>query len=144
LSHVLYCTDFSESAERAFSCVSGLAALGAGRITLLHVQDRQRIERESANMLPEYDRRDTVRLARLKERLPESSDIGIRVDYGVPAERLALAASSGEYSLLVIGTKGRSGKGNTLGGAADRIVRESHAPILLVPAGGACPVSLSA
>ena len=42
--HVLFPTDFSENADHAFTYVEKLATDGARRITLLHVQDKARID----------------------------------------------------------------------------------------------------
>lgn len=140
LNHILYCTDFSEVADRAFRWVEGLASIGASTITLMHVQDKQRIEREASGMLSEYDRRDTVRLSKLRERaiMAGASDVMAEVVYGTPADRLAEASSSGRFSLIVLGTRGRSGRdAGMLGGVSDRVVRHSLAPILLIPEGAA-------
>jgi nucleotide-binding universal stress UspA family protein len=43
-AHVLYPTDFSDTAERAFFYVEHLVRAGVKRVTLLHVQDRARID----------------------------------------------------------------------------------------------------
>ena len=41
--HILFCTDFSETAERAFQYVQRIVESGARFVTLLHVQDKTRI-----------------------------------------------------------------------------------------------------
>lgn len=137
LGHVLYCTDFSESAGRAFSCLEELAGIGAREFTLMHVQDKRRIDDEGPGLLPEYDRRDTLRLGHLRERLMTAGATTARIEvvHGSPAEKVAEAAASGRYSLIVLGARGRSQRDTgMLGGVSDRVVRESHTPILLVPA----------
>ena len=138
LGNVLYCTDFSETAERAFSVVLGLAGLGAQRFTLAHVQDRERLESETRSAISEYDRRDTVRLIRLREQLTDAgaTDVDIQLTYGSPAEELAMSAASGQFSLIVLGSRGRSARRleRALGGVSDRVVRDSKTPLLLIPA----------
>lgn len=136
LASVLYCTDFSEAAERAFTCLEELVTQGIERVTLMHVQDTKRIETESAEMLPEHDRRDTLRLGRLRERLLTAGvgEVHIEVVHGTPTQSVAGAVAGGEYSLIVLGTRGRSQRATgMLGGVSDRVVREASTPILLVP-----------
>ena len=79
LEHVLFPTDFSDNAERAFSYVKQLAALGARRITLFHVQDRSRIDPHLADRLEEFNRIDTGRSNLLRPRQRDAArSFGLR------------------------------------------------------------------
>lgn len=66
---VLYATDFSDTAERAFADVRKLAESGAKEIILLHVQDRSLIDRHLSHRLDEFNRIDRGRLESLKAAL---------------------------------------------------------------------------
>ncbi|MDO9509088.1 MAG: universal stress protein [Thermovirgaceae bacterium] len=52
--HILFPTDFSDNAERAFAFVEKFAKSGAKKITLFHVQDKEKIDacRRTAIMSP--------------------------------------------------------------------------------------------
>ena len=64
--HILFCTDFSETAERAFQYVQRIVESGAGFVTLLHVQDKTRIGKHLEHRLEEFNQTDQERLERLR------------------------------------------------------------------------------
>lgn len=136
LERVLYCTDFSESAESAFECLEGLVPLGVGSVTLLHVQDVPRLVQEGRTHIGEFDRVDRARLAALRQRLTDVDRISVECEmvHGSPSDALAERASGGDYSLVILGNRGRGSAGSLLGASSDRLVRESSIPVLLVPA----------
>ena len=68
---VLYCTDFSATAERAFPFVEKIVESGGKRVTLLHVQDRTHIEKYLAHRLDEFNEVDRQRLELLRARLEQ-------------------------------------------------------------------------
>lgn len=135
LGKVLYCTDFSQTAARAFTHLESLARLGAREFVLMHVRDTEFSAGDSSDM-PESFRRETVRLSRMREALLDAGagQVEIRVVYGCPAEELANRATSGEFTLIVMGSRGRrSERDGFLGGVSDRVVRDARTPLLLVP-----------
>lgn len=138
LGHVLYATDFSECARRAFEVVLGVSQIRTGRITLLHVQDSTQLANEPAAVLAEFDRKDAVRLNELRERLLRegAERVDTEIDFDVPGNAIGARAASGRYTLVVMGSHGRSRGGgqSTLGGVSDTVVKHSEVPILLCPA----------
>lgn len=136
LSNVLYATDFSKSAENAFETTLGLVGLDAQAVTVLHIQDVERLDNGRTNLLPEYDRKDIIRLERMRERLAKSGAVDVSTDlaHGKPAEEMAKRTASGEYSLVVMGSRGRSRRDTILGGVSGKAVEETQTPILIVPA----------
>lgn len=75
-------------------------------------------------------------VAKLERRLPEMSS-GVPTTAtmleGDAAERIAAHLGSGEYDLVVMTTHGRSGASRLwLGSVADRLVRQSPVPVLLL------------
>lgn len=138
LSDVLLCTDFSEAAARALSALLALASLSIERLTIVHVQDLQRIESQGCGTVDECDRRDAVRLARLKERLLAAgiAQVDTEIVHGSPADEIERRAESGEYTLVVLGSRGRAERSEEglLGGVSDRVLKEAKSPLLLIPA----------
>jgi len=64
---ILYVTDFSKTAQRAFSHLEKMVELGAKRVSLLHVQDMMRITDQLR--MAEFNAIDTERLEALKSSL---------------------------------------------------------------------------
>jgi nucleotide-binding universal stress UspA family protein len=132
LDHILFPTDFSDNAEHAFATVKDLVASGAKRLTLMHVQDKERLSRHPADRLPELDRIDRERLERMKR------DLG-KVDYelahGHPANEIVARAGKGDVSLVVMGSQGRGFVSEVfLGSVSQQVARRAPVSVLLVPA----------
>jgi hypothetical protein len=100
LQHVLFPTDFSDNAERAFAYVRKIADCQAKRVTLMHVQNQSRIEKASEEQLAEMNRIDSERLERLKTDL-EGRGVGtvdIDLPYGLPKGNSRIYAAKGSFS----------------------------------------------
>ncbi len=135
-SHILFPTDFSETAEGAFLLLERIATVTHAKVTLFHVHDKARIDPYLRHMLPEFDREDKARMQLLKEHLEAngSGPVSVQVSYGVPAQRILSMANSGEYSLIVMGTQGRGYIPEIfLGSTANAIARQADLPVLFVP-----------
>ena len=136
-AHVLFPTDFSENADHAFSYVEKLAADGARRITLLHVQDKTRIENHLEHRLEEFNEIDRERLGKLKDTLQEKSkaEVDIEISYGTPFAEITQLIRQRDAQLVVMGSQGRGFVAELfLGSVSNNVARHSDAPILLVPA----------
>lgn len=127
--HVLYATDFSENAARAFETFSYLR--GATReVTLVHV-------RTPKDPMPETDADDPV-AERLGERAGTLEEWGIEtrtdVRQGDPAEEILAAEADHNPTTTLIGSRGHSRlRRLLLGSVSERIVAEANANVLLVP-----------
>jgi len=133
---VLYCTDFSETAERAFPYVEKIVDAGAKRVTLLHVQDRTRIEKYLSDRLTEFNEIDRRRMQTLRERLEQrgATEVRVEIPYGLPGQEIVRMAREHKYSLIVTGTRGRGFFSEAfLGSVSLQLVRSAPAPVLLVP-----------
>jgi len=133
---VLYCTDFSETAERAFPFVEKIVESGGKRITLLHVQDRTHIEKHLGHRLDEFNEVDRQRLELLRAKLEERGAAEVRIDipYGLPSQEIVRIAREQDYHLIVMGTRGRGYFAEAfLGSVSLQVVRSAPAPVLLVP-----------
>lgn len=136
VDRILFPTDFSDNAEHAFSTVKGLVANGAKHLTLLHVQDKEKISRHLADRLPEFDGIDRERLERMKNDLPGyTGKVDCELSYGHPASDIVARARKGDISLVVMGSQGRGFVGEVfLGSVSHLVARQAPASVLLVPA----------
>jgi len=134
--HVLFATDFSETAENAFTHVGQLVASGAKKVTLVHVQDTVKLEKHSAQRLEEFDAIDLDRLDEMKQVLLKkgSPAIDVEVCHGVPFEEITRLVRECNAQMVVMGTQGRSFVGELfLGSVSHHVARSSAAPVLLIP-----------
>lgn len=136
--HVLFATDFSETADGAFSFLRHIVENTQAETTLYHVQDEARIEPHLKDKLEEFNRVDGERLARLEKDLAGAGAVKVHkvIEYGRPAKLLVERANSGTHSLLVIGNQGRGYLAEAfLGRVAHHVVHHADIPVLLVPLG---------
>jgi nucleotide-binding universal stress UspA family protein len=136
LSHILYPTDFSETAEQAFLCVEALARMTGCAVTLYHVHDQAHIDPYLRDRLPEFDRVDRERMERMKAHLElnSSGECRVELSYGVPAQRILAMARSGDYGLIIMGTQGRGFIPEIfMGNTANALARHAPMPVLFVP-----------
>ena len=135
LDHVLYPTDFSDNAEYAFTYLEKVVQSGAEEVTLLHVQDKTKIDSHLKDRLEEFQEIDRERLARMKARLEELGSVRVHIElpYGIPKAVIIDRAKSG-VSLVVIGSHGRGFVHELfLGSVSHNVARHARAPVLFVP-----------
>lgn len=136
-NHILFPTDFSDNAEYAFTYVEKFVERGSQRITLMHVQDRVRIEKYLENRLNEFNKIDQERLERLKAKLCEKGaiDVSIELPYGLPAQEILKQISKTDISLVIMGSQGRGFFGEVfLGSVSHNIARHAPVSVLIIPA----------
>lgn len=138
LKQVLFPTDFSATADLAISSLRELVEKGSDRVTLLHVQDSERIEPHLKQRIDEFNRIDEGRLDSIAENLRGiSAAIHVEqvVAYGRPITEILGLAESKAASLIVMGTHGRGMLAEVhLGSVSQAVIRKSRVPTLLVPA----------
>jgi nucleotide-binding universal stress UspA family protein len=135
--HILFATDFSDTAEHAFTYVQKLAECGPSRITLLHVQDKSKIDKHLKEKLEEFNKIDAERLEWLKADIEKrgAKDIRIELPYGLPKKEIIDYAKLNEVTLIVMGSQGRGFISEMfLGSVSHAVARYSEVPVLLVPA----------
>lgn len=133
--HILFATDFSETADQAFTHVERLMA-HCDRITLLHVQDKGKMQKHLEDRLDEFNKIDTERLERLKATLEKAGakDVRIEIVYGNPKQEIIKCTRKDGVSLVVMGSQGRGFIGEMLlGSVSHAVARHAEAPVLLVP-----------
>jgi len=135
--HILYPTDFSDTAERAFQYLEKIVECGAPRVTLLHVQDRARIGKHLEHKLEEFNRIDRERLDRHRDALLKrgAKEVHIELPYGSPLQELLRVARERGVSEIVMGSQGRGYIAEVfLGSVSHQVARHAPVPVLFVPA----------
>ena len=135
-SNVLFPTDFSENSEHAFTYLEEVVRRGGRRITIIHVQDLNKIRGHLEDKLQEFDRIDRDRIERMAVRLKAlgATEVRIEIPYGNPKQEIVQSAERGVYSLIVMGTQGRGYFGELiLGSIAHHVARHTLVPTLLIP-----------
>ena len=134
---ILYTTDFSDTAQLAFTYVEKIVESGWKKVTLLHVQDSTRIDKHLNERLHEFNTVDDERLHMLKDVLLKkgATDVDIVIPYGHPAQEIIKASKNELFSLIVMGSQGKGFvKEIFLGSVSHNVVRQADIPVLLVPA----------
>jgi len=132
--HILHPTDFSDASERAFSIVRGLAAQGAARVSLLHVQPPAHKNRPGWR--EESDQLDAARLSRLASELKASGRAQVEgiLREGAAAEEILRAAGELGATMIVMGTQGHGVAHEVfLGSVSHHVLRHAPVPVLLAP-----------
>lgn len=135
--HILFPTDFSENADHAFTFLEKLVADGAKHVTLLHVQDRTKIDPHLKHMLEEFNKIDQARLEKMKTALKKKGDarVDIELVYGSPFTEIIKIINERKVNLVVMGSQGRGFiKELFLGSVSHNVARHSEATVLLIPA----------
>ncbi len=133
-ARLLVPTDFSDTAERAFQHVQRFVDARGSAVTLLHVQDRGRLDPHLLHRLEEFNRLDRERLERRAARLHAlgAKEVMIDIPYGFPAPAIIERAAT--HSLVVMGSQGRGFiRGEFLGSVSQKVLRRAPIPVLLVP-----------
>jgi nucleotide-binding universal stress UspA family protein len=139
---LLFPTDFSDNAERAFAYVSKMAETGVHHVTLLHVQDKDRIAPHLQDRLQEFNAIDGARLERLATSLRSRASVTVDVEiaYGSPVQEIVRRANEQADTMIVMGSQGRGRIPETfLGSVSHQVVRLAKVPVLLVPAAAPAP-----
>ncbi len=131
--------DGSELAESALPVAVALAHLYVAPIRFVHVLDDD-LPLQSSSQLSDAE----VAFGAYVDRLLKTHDSAvlareIHVDRG-PAARTILD-SANDARMIVIASRGRGGLRGVLGSVADRVVRGSAVPVLVVPSEGNAPLA---
>jgi len=133
---LLFATDFSDTADLAFTYVEKMVESGVKNVVLIHVQDKTRIEKYLKHKLDEFNTVDTERLEMLKDRLMKkgAKKADCILKYGIPVEEIINESRNRDYSLIVMGALGRSlVKDVFIGSVSWNVVRNAAQPVLLIP-----------
>jgi nucleotide-binding universal stress UspA family protein len=135
---ILFATDFSDESNQAFRASLELARITHSRLTILHAVDVLQLKRARVE-LAGLDIDQLVEEARLRlNSIAAGASTENKVDAvlveGNAAEAIVKAAEDNCADLIVISV-GRRGllERALLGSTAERVIRESHLPVLSIP-----------
>ena len=144
---LLIATDGSKPSEHAARVGIDLAALTGGTVKAVYVVDKGRTL-ENVDISGIELSKDVIDGARLGlqkegriateyvEKLARASGVNIqtKVAIGYPAEAILKSADESQMDAIVIGSKGRTGLSKILlGSVAEKVVRNSKIPVVVVP-----------
>ena len=135
-SHVLFPTDFSDNARQAFDHVKQLVAAGVGRVTVLHVQDKSKINPHLVEKLEAFNEADLDRLNQLADELKAvgTVEVDTALKFGSPTAEMLKVIREDDVSLVVMGSQGHGFIEELyLGSVSHNIARLSEASVLLIP-----------
>lgn len=140
--------DGSEQSEAALAVAAGLAERLDARLVLAHVVEPVQKASTRTTAFGALAATDPVTAqaeinaqeeaaASLLARVAEAAgvaDAALRVEVGLPAERLAEIADDEEAELIVVGSRGRGAfKAAFLGSVSTSLVGVARCPVLIVP-----------
>lgn len=118
---ILVATDFSDSAEAALAVAAEYARALHADLHVFHVFSRDEVE-------------VTRLLSEAASRAGSEIKVTVGGAGGNPAEEILRYAGHHPIDLIVVGTHGRTGVSRVLlGSVADRVIRGSTCPVLVVP-----------
>jgi nucleotide-binding universal stress UspA family protein len=149
---ILVPVDYSDHSLESVRAAVELAGKVGATVDIVHVWDRPTYvsdgvmvrrqgeeQRSLADLIRENAESDMgAFLTRLD--LPEGVKVNHRMCTGEPSQRLVEEARTGGYDLIVVGTHGRTGVLHLLlGSTAERLIRLSPVPVLVIPPKGRGP-----
>lgn len=138
---ILYATDFSDSAHKAFDYVMGLRGSGAVDVIILHVVDERGIDSMASLTTIDvlavekgWQEEALKEISRLKDNLENGGfSVQARIEKGIPFREIIRVAEEEHVSLIVIGSHGKSDiLEMLLGSVAEKVVRKAKKPVMVV------------
>jgi nucleotide-binding universal stress UspA family protein len=133
--------DFSDESQNALRWAAALALKFQGRLTVLHAIEPLLAHAAQVRYGLDLTKTETESALRefLTATLPEPSslpNVATDVRVGEPSQVILETADRHGVDLIVIGTHGLGGVRKLLiGSTAERVVRQTHVPVLAAPAG---------
>jgi nucleotide-binding universal stress UspA family protein len=113
------------------------AGSGVKKITLLHVQDKARIDPHLLGQLETFNKKDNERLKTLEDDLKSAgskADVVCSLLYGSPTSEILRVIQEEQVSWVIMGSQGRGWiREIYLGNVSHNIARHAAVPVLLVP-----------
>jgi nucleotide-binding universal stress UspA family protein len=138
LDHILYATDFSENAGRAFEIVKYFESNGFTKeITLIHVQGHHYLALSDPATYEDVTQKSQEHLETLRNQFSDNTreKTEIIVTFGTPAKEIIQAANDRKATMIVMGSQGKGFVEKFfLGGVSNQVTRLSNIPVFLIPA----------
>jgi nucleotide-binding universal stress UspA family protein len=134
-SRILFPTDFSENSLVVLNVLRKMNNAGIETIYVAHIQDADRFQYFSTEKRDEFDRIDSERLSRLKQKLEfwgYTTKTILREGY--PAQEINRIADEENVSMIIMGSHGRSVvKDALVGSVAESVALRHVRPMMIVP-----------
>ncbi len=138
---ILFCTDFSESADAAFDFALDAAIRRPGStlylLHIIHEPDAQfwrSYIAEVENIDADAKKAIDEKMAAYLQRLPQGLEAKVEVRNGPDAATILEFAKTMQVDVIVMGRHGHSKMGKALfGSVAEKIVRKADCAVLVVP-----------
>jgi nucleotide-binding universal stress UspA family protein len=140
-SQILFCTDFSENADFAFSFAVDAASRRPGcRLHLLHVIPESEAqfwktyiyEVEDVDAKARHDVDE--RIETYRSQVPEHLELNVEIRIGKDNQQILAFARERQIDLIVMGRQGRSALQKALfGNVTEKVVRKADCAVLVVP-----------
>jgi len=141
---IMFCTDFSEGADRAFDVALELAKTNGARLFLMHVippivspspafeefvPNYSSIEFTEQVMTSSQEKIAEIYGARLDE----YTNYEVRIENGYPSNRIVDFAEKNDVDLIVMGSQGLTGLAHVFfGSTAEKVVRKAPCTVMCV------------
>lgn len=143
---ILFCTDFSENADRAFVFAVNTAVRNTGcELHLLHVIPeppaqfwKGYIYEVDENVDARAKREIDAKLAEAYQpRVPADVKLVIAMRIGEAGQKILEYAAAEDVDLVIVGRQGAGKVGKILfGNVSERVVRKAPCPVLVIPPAG--------
>ncbi|MBI4773729.1 MAG: universal stress protein [Deltaproteobacteria bacterium] len=141
---IMFCTDFSEGADRAFDVALELAKTNGARLFLMHVippivSPSPAFE----EFVPNYSSIEFTEqvMNSSQEKMAETygarldgyTNYEVRVENGYPSNRIVDFAEQNDVDLIVVGSQGLTGLAHVFfGSTAEKVVRKAPCTVMCV------------
>ncbi|HEU20424.1 MAG TPA: universal stress protein [Deltaproteobacteria bacterium] len=141
LEKVLYPTDFSDVAMKAFQFVKQLNKCGVREVVILHVVDQRSVDalaiytdRDFLGIEKAWEENVMEQIRPMEDELKELGfQVTVRIEKDVPFSSILKVEEEEDVSVIVIGSHGKSNvKEMLLGSVSEKVVRKARKPVLVV------------
>jgi nucleotide-binding universal stress UspA family protein len=136
---ILFCTDFSESSNWAFTYALNLAKTYKGKLVILHVTpqsvDIYRPSEQIEDVVRSYHKKvvDEEVQKNYVAKMQGFKNYDLLLKEGIVYDEIVKTAQEESADVIVMGTHGRSGLDHFLmGSTAEKVLRKSPVPVLTV------------
>lgn len=155
IDHILFATDLSENAERAFAYATGMAEAYNARVTVLHVIERlppnaemlmtaflgyRNVEefkkKTEAELITHLKRRITQFCTAAADEITQCPLVLDRVivEPGRAVDRIRHHVTAGAFDALVMGSRGHGlVKEALMGGTSRKVIQDCPIPVFVIP-----------
>ena len=139
---ILYPTDFSDVAKKAFQYVKQLKEADGKEVVILHVIDQSNLEllstystiQDYLNIEKEIKEKASEEIEFLVNELKQLGfSVKTRIEKGLPFREVLRVAEEEKPSVIVVGSHGKSNLEEILiGSVSEKVVRKVRYPVLVV------------